>query len=142
MAEVQQETNLANLLSDLNARVRIPEEKYNLFGERLILINQNMVDEYKKITRQVKTQDAETKELKKEIFHLKEIIKELVKEMSNFAKKDSLKILEKYINLWNPLHFVTSNEVEKMIDKKLEEKREDTKKHTLPYDPKSKIEYV
>ena len=137
MAELQQENNLANLLSDLNARIRILEEKYNLFGERLMVINQNMLEEYKKITRQTKAQNEEIKELKKDIFHMKEIIKDLVGEMSKFAKKDSLRVLEKYINLWNPLNFVTVEEVEKMINKKGEK----IEKH-LPYDPNSKIEYV
>jgi len=44
---------------------------------------------------------------------------DIIKELDIFAKKEQLKVLEKYINLWNPLNFVTTKEVEKIIEEKL-----------------------
>ena len=74
-------------------RVRILESKYNIMRERLLLINQNMIDEYKKLNEDIKIIEDELKEL----------------------KKDSLKVLEKYINMWNPLNFVTEEDVLNII---------------------------
>jgi len=116
MVEAQQ-NDLSLVLNDLNARIRVLEEKYTLFGERLLIVNRNMIDEYKKIIRNVKNTETEIKEIKKDIFNMKEILKDLTKEMSLFAKKDSLKVLEKYINLWNPMNFVTEKEVIELIKK-------------------------
>jgi len=111
----QQQQDLTFILNDLNARIRVLENKYSLFGERILIINQNMIDEYKKLSRKDKTIDDEVKEIKKEIFNIKEIISGLTKELKLFARKDNLQVLEKYINLWNPMNFITEKEVINLI---------------------------
>ncbi len=108
--------DFAFILNDLNARIRVLENKYSLFGERLLVINQNMIEEYKKIIRNIRSVDDEIKEIKKDIFNIKEIISGLTKELKLFARKDSLKVLEKYINLWNPMNFVTEKDVNNIIN--------------------------
>ncbi|MFH1332148.1 MAG: hypothetical protein ABIH63_02585 [archaeon] len=115
MAEESQEVNLSYVLSDLNARVRVLESKYSLFGERLLVINQNMIEEYKKTIRDIKTIQGELSEVKKEVFYLKEVLSDLNKEFDVFARKDQVKVLEKYINLWNPMSFVTEKDVINII---------------------------
>ena len=35
--------------------------------------------------------------------------------MKTSAKRDEVKVHEKYINLWNPVKFVTQNEVESIV---------------------------
>ena len=131
MAEQQQESSLSFILSDLNARIRVLESKYSLFGERLLLINQNVIEEYKKFSRELKSVDEDITEIKKEVFHLKEVASELAKEMDMFARKDSVKVLEKYINLWNPMHFVTESDVNRIIERYFEERREKRQRSML-----------
>ena len=48
---------------------------------------------------------------------------ELVKELQTAAKRDEVKVLEKYINLWNPVKFVTQNEVEQIVKEMLEREK-------------------
>lgn len=96
-------------------RLRILESRYNIMRERLLLINQNMIDEYKKLNEEVKELNEEIKEIKKDLFEIKEALHKIIYEMQFFARKDSLKVLEKYINMWNPLNFVTEQEVLKLI---------------------------
>lgn len=118
----EQETDLSTILSDLNARVRILESKYGTFGERLLVVNQNMIEEYKKMMSEMKAVESDLRELQKELFHIKESVRDLVKEMQFFAKKDTVKVLEKYINIWDPLKYVTEKEVEKIVTNMLKEK--------------------
>lgn len=118
----EQETDLSTILSDLNARVRILESKYSTFGERLLVVNQNMIEEYKKMMSEMKAVEGDLRELQKELFHIKESVRDLVKEMGFFAKKDTVKVLEKYINIWDPLKYVTEKEVEKIVTNMLKEK--------------------
>ena len=49
----QQQTDLSYVLADLSSRVRILESKYNLIGERLLVVNKNMIEEYKKTLTQI-----------------------------------------------------------------------------------------
>jgi len=112
------QTDINSILSDIIARTRVLESKYSLFGERMLIINKNMIQEYKKLSKDIKSLEIEITELKSEVNNVKEIMKKMIKEMENFAQKESLKILEKYINFWNPINFVTQKEVLKMIKDK------------------------
>ena len=51
----------------------------------------------------------------------------IIKELQSVARKEEVKVLEKYINLWNPIKFVTSNEVEQIVNDALERKQKRAK---------------
>ncbi|MBS3134859.1 hypothetical protein J4406_00595 [Candidatus Woesearchaeota archaeon] len=99
-------------------RVRVLESKYNYLRDRIILINENLISEYKKMNQDIKIIDSEIKDLKKDIFEMKEAMRHVLNEMKNFASKEHFKVLEKYINMWNPFNFVTEEEVLNLIKNK------------------------
>ena len=109
-------TSPENILVDLNTRIRVLEEKNNLLRERMLVINQNMIEEYKKLSDEIKAINSDLKEIKSDLMNVKEMIKHFIKELESFARKDSIKVLEKYINMWNPLKFVTEKEVISLIE--------------------------
>ena len=43
-------------------------------------------------------------------------MKHLLKELELFARKEDVKFLEKYINLWNPMKFVTEQDVKNLLE--------------------------
>lgn len=102
--------------SDAGARVRALESKYNLLAEHVLTINRNMIDEYKNLTEDLKTVSKQFKELKIEIEKIKTTVKSFANEFDFFAKKQDLKVLEKYINLWNPMEFITNKELDKILE--------------------------
>ncbi len=112
--------------NELNTRIRILEGKYNLTRERMLVINQNMLDHYKKVSGDTKILREEITEIKDSINLLKDTMKSIVKELQLLARKEELKVLEKYINMWNPLNVVTKEEVEELIKKRL--KNDESKK--------------
>tara|TARA_Y100000310_G_C20604998_1_gene775051 strand:+ start:989 stop:1360 length:372 start_codon:yes stop_codon:yes gene_type:complete len=115
MEEPQQDFNS---IAELNSRLRLLESKYTLMRERVFVVNQNMIEEYKSTLAEIKSINADLKELKTDIFKMKETTANVVKEIEMLARKEQLKILEKYINFWNPMNFVTEKEVEEMIAEK------------------------
>ena len=76
-----------------------------------------MVEHYKSLNIEVKTINEDIKEVKESVESLKNTMKDVVKELKLFAKKEQVKILEKYINMWNPLNVVTEEEVIELIKK-------------------------
>ena len=115
---VEEQTNSASdLLFDLTDRVRGLEGKYNLLRDRVLIINNNMVEEYKKVMAEFKAINTDLKEIKEETFKLKESIRHLLKELEGFARKEDVRFLEKYINLWNPMKFVTESDVINLIER-------------------------
>jgi hypothetical protein len=103
---------------DPNERVRVLESKYSYLRDRIVLINENLIIEYKRLNQDIKVVDSELKDLKKDIFEIKEALRHVLSEMKYFARKENFKVLEKYINMWNPFNFVTEEEVLQLIKEK------------------------
>ena len=99
------------ILFDITSRVRSLEGKYNLLRDRVLIINNNMVEEYKKLMSEVRIINEDLKEIKQDVFKIKESIRHLVKETELFSRKEDVQFLEKYINFWNPMKFVTEEDV-------------------------------
>jgi|SRR3989338_11555861 len=104
--------------NDSNDKARILESKYSYLRDRIILINENLINEYKKLSQEIKIVDSELKDMKKDVFEIKEALRQVIGEMKHFARKEHFQVLEKYINMWNPFNFVTEEEVLKLIKDK------------------------
>lgn len=114
---MQEGQEITQVIVDLNNRIRTLENKYNLLGERLLVVNQNMIEEYKRILREMKIINEDLREMRQETMLTQDAMRNMVKEMELFAKKEQVKVLEKYIDLINPMRFVTTEEVESLIIK-------------------------
>ncbi len=102
---------------DVITRLRTLESKQEYLREKLLVVNQNMIEEYKELFSEIKTINSDVKEIKHNLLEIQDAIKKIAKEIENFAPKESLKILEKYINIWNPLNFVTEQQLQNLIKK-------------------------
>ena len=87
------------------------------------VINQNMMDHYKKLNSGIRTIEEDMTEIKQTLEVLRDAVRDVVKELRLLARKDDLKVLEKYINLWSPVNIVTKEEVEEMLEKRLKNVR-------------------
>ena len=115
MAQEQMQVDFTQIINELANRLRILESKQSLLSEKLLVMNQNMIEEYKKVIKDIKITDMETKEIKKDLTNLKNIVKHLTEEAGKFAQQKDVKVLEKYIKLWSPMNFVTEKQVQDMI---------------------------
>lgn len=118
---VMEQQSQENIIGDLNSRTRVLEGKYNLLRDRVLVINQNMIAEYKKLLAEIKAINSDVKEIKNDVFNIKETVKHIVKELEFFARKEDVKVLEKYINMWDPIKFVTEKEVVNLIKEHMKE---------------------
>ena len=107
-------------VSDLSRRLRTLEERFSNLQTRTQITEQNMISKNKQVSAELKTTTHEINELRKDIMEIKDKILLLIKELQSTAKKEEVKILERYINLWEPLNFVTRHEFDEEI-KKLKE---------------------
>ncbi len=98
-------------------RVRVLESRYSLMRDRIFLINQNMLQEYRKLSKEIRLVDSEVKSMKQDLNEVKNILRNVVNEMQNFARKENVKVIEKYISFWSPLKFVTENDVIEIISR-------------------------
>lgn len=91
-----------------------------------------MIAGYKKLHEEVKEVEADIRELKTDVFEIKNSITKIAEELRFFAKKEQIRVIEKYIDLWNPLKFVTESDLKKI----LEERGDKNSRTKRPIQPK------
>ena len=107
--------DLTEEIRNISRRLKVSEERYTNLRTKVELTEQNMLSRDKQISTEIKTTNVDVHELKKELAEIKERMLMLIKELQTCAKREEVKVLEKYINLWEPVNFVTRNEVEDII---------------------------
>ena len=112
-------SDLLGQINNLGRRVRLLESRYSDLNRKAQVTETNMLNERKRFITEIKTINSDIVELKRDIELVKNKMDLVVNELRNFAAKDDLETLKKYIEFWEPVNFVTRNEVEKIIDEKL-----------------------
>jgi predicted RNase H-like nuclease (RuvC/YqgF family) len=112
------ETEVQELRQEVNSltrRIREIEEKNQNQRKKLNVIDTNIMNQSKKISTETKIMYSEIDELKHilEDFDNKMLL--MIKEIKQCAKDQDLKVLQKYMEIWEPMRFVTRNEVKKII---------------------------
>ena len=109
-------------INTLSRRLRLLEEGFTNLRRFFQVTEENIIAKNKHYSAEIKTITSDITEIRKEIQELRDKFILVVKELQSAARKEEVKVLEKYIHLWNPVKFVTQNEVEQIINEVIEKK--------------------
>ncbi|MBI5391031.1 hypothetical protein HZB02_06080 [Candidatus Woesearchaeota archaeon] len=112
--------NFALLSSDVNAlarRVRVLEERYSDVRQKFQLTDQSALQFSKKQVDDARFLNAELSEMKQEIHSIKDTFELFTKELQLLAKREDVAVLQKYLELWSPVKFVTQDEIEGIVER-------------------------
>jgi len=116
----QEQTSAANeQLTTIAGRLRVSEERMSEIRRKLLLIENNMLASNKKTQADIKILQNDIMELKHTMHNIEDRIIMVIKELRMMAPKEDLQVLKKYIELWDPMKFITREQAEKMMDEKL-----------------------
>ena len=99
--------------------MRVGEERYSELRKKSLLVEQNMLTNHKKAMTEIKTLQDEINELKRTMQAVEDKIITIIKELRLTARKEDIDIMKRYLDLWDPVKFVTNEQVEKIVDEKL-----------------------
>ena len=122
--EMAEASNVTTDINTLSRRLRLLEEGFTNLRRFFQVTEENVIAKNKHFSVEIKTLTSDINEIRKEIQDLREKLMLVIRELQTVARKEEVKVLEKYINLWNPIKFVTQNEVEQIIDEVLEKKQQ------------------
>ena len=111
-------------INTLSRRLRLLEEGFTNLRRFFQVTEENIIAKNKHYSAEIKTIASDISEIRKEMQELRDKMLLIIRELQTTARKDEVKVLEKYINLWNPVKFVTQNEVEQIINEVLEKKQQ------------------
>ncbi|MBW3004362.1 hypothetical protein KY310_00835 [Candidatus Woesearchaeota archaeon] len=121
-------------LTKVAARLKISEERYSELRKKLLLIEQNMLSHHKKAMNEIKILQSEITDINSKINEIQDRILLIVKELRLTAKREDIDVMKKYVELWNPMRFVTREQVENIVQELVDQgnsgtvKREKTPK--------------
>lgn len=127
MVEQQQpKISLEEVLSritEVNNRIRIIEENVTQQRKKTELINNTMLSNDKAKQQDIEDLKIKIESLLKDLDDTKNTIRMLIKQMQAFAPQSEVKVLKKYVDLFDPTQMLTRGEVNEIIEKKLKEKK-------------------
>ncbi len=132
-SEPQQGPDLSGMTAEMNTlsrRLRLLEESVTNMRRFFQVTEENAIERNKHFSAEIKTLTSDIGEIRKEIQEIKDKLMLVIKELQTVARKEEVRVLEKYINLWNPVKFVSQNEIESIINEvidKREKKSQESK---------------
>ena len=103
------------VLGDIGRRLRVLEDRYNSLRKQFQFTDQIMLKNKKEINTEIKAMDLTLSDINKEIVELKDKAAKMSSELRGCAKLSELKVIEKYIDLWKPVNFLTKDQAIKMV---------------------------
>lgn len=113
---------LSDSVNDLSRRLRVIEERYTGLRKKSMMTEQHMLSNHKRVSTEVKTLTSDINEIRKQIDDLNDHMLQIIKELEKSARKEDVKVLERYLYFWKPINFVTRQEAVRIVNEILEEK--------------------
>ena len=110
---------ISGLFAEFNTKISSIEERHDMLKERLLLVSQSFLRQEERVGKEMSLLKEELRELRMDIDRMNENIQHLIRDSAEFARREELTVIEKYLKLWEPLKFVKEDEVKKMINDKL-----------------------
>ena len=115
--------SVAALLTDFSTKIKDLEERHDMLKEKVMLISQSFLKDGDRTSKEFALLKSDLRDIKMDMERMKEGIQHIIAESADFSRKEELATVEKYMKIWEPLKFVKEEDVKRMIDEALAEKK-------------------
>lgn len=120
----QQQSSTSQQVTELSSRLKVIEDRQLNLRRKSQLTEQNMLNMNKKLAGDLKALSQELHDAKSQLDEISDKLLQLMNELKRTAKKEDVKLLEKYLEFWNPMRFLTREEAIRMIQDSLAQEPE------------------
>ena len=121
MDEQQTEQDPVNfILSEFGTKINEIEEKQRLIKDRVLLIGENLISTKEEFEKQDSEFKKKLKEIESEIKTIKQTTRRIIDEISNYARKNEIEILNKQMKMFQPLEFARIQDIKKIVQEEIE----------------------
>ncbi len=111
MADENPQVNQNQYFSSINSKTRDLEERQRILKDRLILIGQNLIEMRENTNEKILEIKKDIETLKNNMERMISFLESASAEFSKFARKEDLEILSRQAKMFQPLEFVTKDEL-------------------------------
>jgi len=116
-----QGVNLTQEFLSLQRRMKMVEESVSNLRRQEQLNEQNTIAINKRVGDQIAEFREDIRGMEQSLEKLKTEVRMIITELQACAKSEDVTMLRKYVNMLNPIHFVTQSEVGKIVEEKMRE---------------------
>lgn len=109
--------SLSANVTGLGSRLRVIEERYSNIRKKTQMTDENLLDFERDIRSEIQSLNQDVLDIKSSLNELKEKILSISSELKGTVHEHDLKVLERYVEMWEPLNFITKEEAKELIDK-------------------------
>ena len=109
--------DVSRSLSEIASSIRILEDRYLNLRKKSQLTDQALIDLQKEYFKEKKHLNQELIDVKIQLQELIDDIKIMRGELKDTVKQKEKTTLNKYLEFWEPLQFITRKEAEKILEK-------------------------
>ena len=105
--------------NQLMNRVRLLEERYEQLSTKIRIVDQSGLKKNKEIKEMITEINGSIRQIRKKTKELGDAMQHLVIDMQDVAKTQDIKVLERYVNMFDPTRFLTKEEAVELIRKEM-----------------------
>ena len=102
-------------VSGVSARMKLVEGHIDTLRSHIDLLDNSLIEKHKAVVQEVRSVEDSVRGLRADIDTVKDLTERIAKRLEELASREQVKILERYVSLWQPLNFVTRSEVETVV---------------------------
>ncbi len=102
-------------VSGVSARMKLVENHIDTLRSHIDLLDNSLIEKHKTVVQEVRSVEDSVRGLRADIDMVKDLTERIAKRLEELASREQVKILERYVSLWQPLNFVTRQEVETVV---------------------------
>ncbi len=123
---------LSAMLSQFSTRINDIEERQNIINEKLAVLSQTMLGNNQRLTKEMAMLSDDMASLKQDMDKIRDTAQILLEQSADYARKQELQVLDKYMKSWEPMHYATLDDVKKMLNSALKNKKASSKDKIIP----------
>ena len=112
-------------ISDLQRRLRVLEERYTTLRRKGQLIDENFLDTERDLRGKVKRLDEEHTEVRRMLVDLDDKLDRFLEQAKRAAPREDVLVLKKYLEMWDPVQYLTRQEAQRLLDRAQQERNDD-----------------
>lgn len=110
--------SLSNNVTGLGARLRVMEERYSNVRKKIQMTDQNLLDFEKDIRGEIRSLNQELMDVKRGLNEINDNILRMSSELQKCVQQSDFRVIEKYVDMWQPMNFVTKKELNRYLKEK------------------------
>jgi len=106
---------LSKNVTSAGSRLRVLEERYSNIRKKTQMTDQSMLEFERDMRNEIRGLNQDLLDIKREFSEVKDSLLTITSEMKSSVKQNEFKVIEKYVDMWQPMNFVTREEFEKYL---------------------------